>query len=115
MSRIYNNPEYISKEEFEQTLKNKNVDSDFLCRSIVSSVNSIQDYKWLLREYEKLLFHGSIDVQGVTISCIGHLARIHGGDINKETLIKILRPLLNNSTLSPKISDAIDDIDMFCS
>ncbi|NQY42020.1 MAG: hypothetical protein HRT87_01580 [Legionellales bacterium] len=115
MSRLYNNPEFMSKEEFAQTLKNKSVDSDFLCSAIVSSVNSIQDYKWLLSEYKKLLLHDSIDVQAVTISCIGHLARIHRGDINKETLIKILRPLLNSPTLSPKINDAIDDIDMFCS
>lgn len=52
------------------------------------------------------------DLRGLAVTCLGHLARIHG-KIDHAKVIAALTPLRDNPVLSGRIEDAMSDIEMF--
>ena len=110
MQNLYRNSDQISKNEFCIILKGG--DTQNLCQAIISSVNSIQDYHWLIQRYKKLLHHDNPEVRGVTITCIGHLARINE-ESDKSELLNILKEIPSDDEVFPRVEDAIDDIDLY--
>ncbi len=49
---------------------------------------------------------------GLAMTCIGHVARMHKV-IDKSLVIPVLFEKLKHSTLSGRVQDALDDIDIF--
>lgn len=110
MSYKYDEPSNISKDQFQRIITEGVI--DIMCQAIVNAVHYISDYDWLLYEYGLLLKHPSVEVRGVTVSCIGHLARLHD-EANKDQLLVLLKPLLSDSKITGRVEDAIDDINIF--
>lgn len=52
------------------------------------------------------------DLRGLAVTCLGHLARIHG-KIDHAKVVAALTPLRDNPVLSGRIEDAMSDIEMF--
>lgn len=51
-------------------------------------------------------------VREIAVTCIGHIARIHG-KINREAVGKKFANMKKNSQINGKIEDSLDDIDIF--
>ena len=110
MSYKYNEPTDITKEKFSQIIAEGIIVS--MCQAIIDAVHYISDYDWLLAEFRKLLNHTNAEVRGVTVSCIGHLARLNK-NADKDQLLQILQPLLSDDEIAGRVEDAMDDINMF--
>lgn len=106
----YVEPSDINKSEFSQVIVNGEVESK--CDAIVRAVHSISDYHWLVSEFESLLKDSDVQVRGVTVTCIGHLARLHD-EADKAQLIKMLNTLSDDEEIQGRVEDAMDDIDIF--
>lgn len=110
MNYQYDEPKEASKTEFTDIVRTGDV--AMICDAIVRAVYFIPDYDWLLKQYILLSKHPDLEVRGVTITCIGHLARLNG-KANKTQLLEILKPLLANRELSGRVEDAIDDVNAY--
>jgi hypothetical protein len=56
--------------------------------------------------------HEDADIRGLAVTCLGHLARIHGY-IDREKVIPVLKLLLNDSEIVGRVEDALSDIKMY--
>ncbi len=71
-----------------------------------SDLNSNEDL------FIKMLSNEDENVVGLAITCLGHLARIHG-KINKDKVIPVLIKFKKNKKHIGSIEDALEDIEMF--
>ena len=110
MTYVYEEPKSIDKSEFLKIVASGVI--ALICDAIVRAAHFINDYDWLLQQYMLLLKHPDIEVRGVTVTCIGHLARLNG-NAKKDELLSILEPLLSDSDLAGRVEDAIDDVNTF--
>ena len=110
MTNNYDEPKDINKKEFIDILGDGDITQ--ICDSIVRAVHFINDYDWLLQQYVSLIKHSDVEVRGVTIACLGHLARLNE-NADKAQLLEILEPLITDKELSGRVEDAIDDVNTF--
>ena len=110
MIRTYVEPTEISKNEFVQTIASGSIESK--CDAIVRAAHFILDYDWLIFEFSKLINDPDHQIRGVTVTCIGHIARLHEYS-DKQQLLQIVEPLLSDSEIGGYVEDAIDDINTF--
>ncbi|MBB5321166.1 hypothetical protein [Marinobacter oulmenensis] len=110
MTYVYDEPKDIDKSQFLKIVESGII--DLICDAIARSPNFIDDYDWLLHQYKVLLFHPDLEVRGVTITSIGHLARINE-HAKKDELLGVLGPLISDHDLAGRVEDAIDDINTF--
>lgn len=110
MKHVYDEPKEISKAEFSKILETGLI--ALICDAIVRAVHFIHDYDWLIQQYRLLLNHPDLEIRGVTITCIGHLARLNE-NANKAQLLAMLEPLSSDEELVGRVEDAIDDINTF--
>lgn len=110
MTHVYDEPKNIDKSEFLNIVSSGTIPQT--CDAVARSVHFINDYDWLIQQYILLLEHPDLDVRGVTVTCIGHLARLNR-NAKKDELLGILKPLLSDNELSGRVEDAIDDVKTF--
>ncbi len=110
MNRHYVAPKNVTKNEFLKIIRAGI--SDQICEALVDSVNSLDDWQWLLNQYVSLLEHSEFVVRRTTLICIGHLARLNP-EADKIRFRKVLTPLLDDSELRGTVENAIDDVEMF--
>jgi len=111
MNSKHQTVEPITRQEFIE-VTNDNGTTE-VCEALVRAVYFIDDYDWLIEKLNQFLDHPNDNIKSVTVTCYGHLARLHK-TANKNELLTILQPLLANQKLSGYAEDAIDDIEMFC-
>lgn len=110
MTSIYIESKNINKLQFLEVIASGVI--TLTCDAIVRAAHFINDYDWLLQQYKLLLKHPNLEVRGVTVTSIGHLARLNE-NAKKDELLSILEPLLSNGDLVGRVEDAIDDINTF--
>lgn len=110
MTYVYDEPKKIDKSEFLEVVASGVV--ALICDAIVRAVHFIGDYDWLLCELTSLLRHSDIEVRGVTVTCIGHLARLNE-KAKKDELLSVLEPLLSDGDFAGRVEDAIEDVNTF--
>ena len=108
--QFYVEPTNISKDEFTQTIESGSIESK--CDAIVRAAYFISDYDWLVSQFTKLVNDTNHQIRGVTITCIGHIARLYENS-DKQQLLKIVEPFLSDSEIGGRAEDAIDDINTF--
>ena len=101
MNIRYGSPKEISKAEFLEILGVGVIEN--ICDALVRAVYFISDYNWLVEQFVSLLGHASLEVRGVTITCLGHLVQ-RNQDANKQQLLDILQPLLLDQQLVGSVS-----------
>jgi len=110
MTYVYEEPKNIDKSEFLKIVASGVI--VLICDAIVRAAHFINDYDWLLQQYKLLLEYQDLEVRGVTVTCIGHLARLNE-HARKDELLGILEPLMSDNDLAGKVEDAIDDVNTF--
>jgi len=110
MKYKYDEPSEINKARFLEAVGAGIV--ALICQAIVDAAHYIDDYDWLLKRYGELLLHPDMQVRGVTVSCIGHLARLNDR-ADKQQLLSMLEPLLECHDIAGRVEDAMEDINTF--
>jgi len=106
---IYESVKGIDKQEFSDLINQGR--GEYICDALVRAVHHIDDHKWNLDNCTLFLQHSDPEVRGVAITCIGHIARLGGGD--KKELLRTLKTLLDDEELNGRVEDAIEDINTF--
>lgn len=70
------------------------------------------DFNWTQNVITKMMDSDNEDVAGLAITCLGHIARIHG-KIDKDRVIPLLKEKSQDPRFSGRVEDALNDIDMF--
>lgn len=103
--------EQYRKEEIEHLLKSS--DSNVVIDALMYLCFNINDATWAQDKCIEAIENGTNeDIKGLGITCLGHIARIYGR-IDREKVMPILESKLEDSSLSGRAQDAIDDIDTF--
>jgi hypothetical protein len=87
-------------------------DGRTIAETLVGLTNSDEDWRWVQDTCLKLLHHDDIGVRAIAITCLGHLARIHG-ELDIDKVQPILTELLSDPELGGRAEDALDDIKRF--
>lgn len=106
----YDEVQRISKEEAAKAFASG--DPERVCRALVSIAFYDDDWRWVQETCMSCLTDSNPQISGTAATCLGHVARIHR-QIDKEEILVALRAHLQDSKISGRVSDAIDDIDMF--
>lgn len=88
-------------------------DEEVISKALLYMTFNIQDAGWLQKTcLEFISTNENNSMRGLAITCLGHVARIHG-TINEQTTIPFLKRLLNDTSLAGRAQDALNDIDIF--
>jgi hypothetical protein len=102
--------ENFSKKQILEQLKSNKV--SIVTNALLYATFNFNDWVWVQDECLKLVNNQNIDIKGLSVTCLGHLARIHSS-IDKEKVLPILFIKLNDKDISGRVQDALDDIKMF--
>lgn len=106
-----NIPNKLSLTELESLLKSDNEQE--LIEALMYAVFNIDEPRWIQEKCHELIYSDkSLNTKGLAITCLGHVARIHG-TIDKNITIPLLIKLSKDHNLSGRASDALDDIEQF--
>jgi hypothetical protein len=53
-------------------------------------------------------------IAATAVTCLGHLARLHG-EIDKDRVVPAITALADHPVIGKRVPDALDDIEMFAS
>lgn len=80
---------------------------------LLTALSTINDGDWLENFYMQYARSDNIDIARLSLTCMGHLARIHR-NINTDKIISFLKEMENSTKeLNGTIQDVLDDIDIF--
>ena len=105
-----NKNQEIKKENFEKNFQSLNISEK--TRLMLAIAFNEKDLPWAQNLFIKLFDDENSDVKGLSLTCLGHLARIHKA-IDKKIVIPFLEGLLDDKDYSGRAQDALDDINQF--
>lgn len=100
----------ISREEAESAILSD--DPDAICNALLQLTYHDPDWQWVQNLCLQFVQYKDMNIRGLAVTCLGHLARIHGV-LNTEKVVPILKDLRHDSDIGGKVEDALDDIQMF--
>ena len=83
-----------------------------MCHALIGAVYHDPDWKWLQEKCVQFSNHDDSEVAGLAVTCFGHIARIHQ-KLDVDRVIRILNKLRNNPEIAGRVSDALDDINLY--
>lgn len=87
-------------------------DKEVVTKKLLEITFNNENWKWVQEMCLKLLDNKDEDIKGLAVTCIGHIARIHG-KIDKEKVLKAFFDRKGDKTIAGRIEDAMEDIEMF--
>jgi len=95
----------------EKQLFSENTET--ICQTLLEITFNDSDWQWLQNTLLNLLENNrNLDVKRLTITCLGHTARIHR-NIDKDKVVPILENYLLIPELNGTVLDTFDDFDVF--
>jgi hypothetical protein len=102
-------PAAASREDLESAVATG--DPTSISRTMVGVIED-DDVDWLTDTLLDLAGHESLEVRATAVTCLGHVARIHG-HVDSDRVLSRLRHLRSERPLRGRVDDAIDDIKHF--
>jgi hypothetical protein len=106
----YEQPAPMSRADAERALQSP--DPDELGAALLASALHDPDWRWVQEQCLHSLQHPSEQVRALALTCLGHVARIHG-HLDMERVRPVLDALRAQPALAGRVEDVLDDIDMF--
>jgi len=103
--------EYIYSREHELTLLQSD-NYEVSTKSLLAITFNDEDWKWVQDLCLDLINHPNDILSRLAVTCLGHIARIHG-QIDKEKVLKALKEKMRDKKIAGYVEDAISDIQMF--
>lgn len=83
-----------------------------VCDALLSVAFYEPDWQWAQEKFLEFLENENPDIRGLSVTCLGHVARIHG-KLDKRRVITALNNHLDDRVISGQVEDVLDDIAMF--
>lgn len=83
-----------------------------ICYALIRLVYHDPDWKWLQEKCMEMSQVSDLDVAGLAVTCLGHIARIHC-TLELERVLPVLKALRARPELAGIVDDAFDDIEMY--
>lgn len=100
----------ISREDAELALGSGFADR--ICDALVRLAFHDPDWRTVQNRCLEFVRHEHTDVRGAAITCLGHLARIHGV-LDRDRVVPVLSQVLDDPEVGGRAQDALDDLAMF--
>lgn len=100
----------ISREQALTAFASNKVEA--ICDALIRITYHDPDWRWVQEQCVSFAEFPDVDVRGLAVTCLGHLARIHRR-LNLKEVLPMLKSLLNNPDIAPRVADTLDDIKMF--
>lgn len=106
----YSGIEPITRQEAEVAFASGSATE--ICRALIRVVYHDPDWRWLQEKCIQFSKHHDSKVAGLAVTCFGHIARIHR-ELDVDRVMRILNELRNNPEIAGRVSDALDDINLY--
>ena len=106
----YEDPVAFSKHDAEAAFHSGN--EELILEALLGVSWFCPDWQWVQNHCMIFLESPNIKIKSLAITCLGHLARIHG-QIDVEFIHSRLSQMLNDPELGGIAEDALGDIKMF--
>lgn len=106
----YSQPEPISRYKAEQIFESSEATNPKI-DALLSVTFHDPDYLWVESKCIQIYDSSDLELKRIAITCLGHLARIHGRISPKAE--EIIRTSLSNDYLKAYAEDSLDDVMMF--
>jgi hypothetical protein len=100
----------MSREDAERALHSP--DPEDTCTALLSIALHEPDWCWVQEQCLQSLRHASEQVRALALTCLGHVARIHG-HLDMARVLPVLAELRTHASLAGRVEDVLDDIEMF--
>ena len=101
----------FNKKDFEEIFLSN--DKRNIIDALMFITFNFDDINWIQDKCLFLInFSENDDIKRLAMTCLGHIARIHG-KIKHEQIVPVLSSYLDTNDLSGSAEDALDDIAMF--
>jgi hypothetical protein len=90
-------------------------DADAVTTQMVGAVETEQSWRRSQDGCLGLLGHPAVEVRGLAVTCLGHVARIHRQVDRKVVLEALKRVAREEPDLRGRVEDALSDIETFAS
>ena len=104
---IFDEVKPITRSEAEAGLESGVPDK--ICDALVRMTYHDPDWRWVQEVCLALTRQSNLEVSGLAVTCLGHLARIHHA-LDVDRVLPRLRSLQENPSLAGRVNDAFDDI-----
>ena len=111
----YEEPKKYSKSEIELIIFNNNYEA--ISSMLVGVAFNEEDLAFAYSVINNFLNHENVEIVGLSIICLAHLARIHG-KIPKDETINSLRIIINSKNgssdaIKGRVGDAVGDFSVY--
>ena len=90
----------------------KSPDDRLATGALLAITHNDQDWEWTQDLCIKLLNSPNIHLQYLSVTCLGHIARIHS-KINEKKVLAAFNKKMSDPEIVGRIEDAISDINIF--
>jgi len=87
-------------------------DIKIICNALLGVAFYESDWHWAQNQCLAFLQNNDNDIKRISVTCLGHIARIHG-KIDRKKVMPILYNYLDNMDIKGQAQDALDDIKLF--
>lgn len=105
----------IDRSQIEKGISSDNKQSviDDILGMVFSSV--ADEVPWISEKLMELSKNKDLDIAGLSLTCFGHLARLHSNIGDYDKVISLLRSKQDDPDLQGRAEDALEDISLFLS
>ena len=87
-------------------------DSRRVVMALLSAAYYIKDWRWVQDNCLRFLNDPDLDVRNVAVTCLSHIARIHG-TLEKEKVIPVLNGLVKDPQIGEEVAYTLEEIEWF--
>ena len=85
-------------------------------QSVIDGINSkAYEVPWISEKLMELSKNKDLDIAGLSLTCFGHLARLHSNIGDYDKVISLLHSKQDDPELQGRAEDALEDISLFLS
>ena len=87
-------------------------DEATVANALLSATVHDPDWRWVQDQCVRLMKDTNPVLRGLAVTCLGHLARLHGV-LDLDKVLPLLREVERDPVAGGRVEDALDDIHMF--
>lgn len=101
---------YFTKETAAAAFESNDIDN--ISKAMVAVALNEPDWQWAQQHFLNLLQHDDVGIRCLAVTCLGHIARIHGC-LDKEKVLAAFKDKINDTEMAGSIDDAMADFNIF--
>lgn len=108
--KVYKRTPPLARQEAEMAFSSGSPEQ--ITDALVRVALNDPDWRWVQEKCLTFLDSPESDVRRLAVTCLGHLARIHG-ELDREKVVRLLNNLRHDDQIGGSVEDALEDIEEF--